>query len=276
MKGFLKFTLLILIASFSLLFVSNPLYGEEGRITITGSTTVLPVAQRAAEVFMDIHEEVSISVRGGGSGVGIAALIDGRADIANASRPIKTKEIKLARERGINPVSHVIAKDGIAVVVHPDNPVDELTLEHLKKIYTGEIENWKDLGGPSKTIVVISRDFSSGTFEVFKELVLEGEKVKNGALMLASNKAVATTVTTAPYAIGYIGLGYLSDDVKPLKIDDVMPSEETVKAGDYKLARPLFMYTNGTPSGVIENFFNFIFSEQGQNIAREVGYVPVK
>jgi phosphate transport system substrate-binding protein len=254
----------------------NSLYAASKSITITGSTTVLPIAQMVAETFMDIHQDISVSVRGGGSGVGIAALIDGRADIADASRPIKTKEIKLAREKGIDPYANVVARDGLAVVVHPNTPVDAISIEDLKKIFTGEIENWKDLGGPSKAIVAISRDYSSGTFEVFKELVLEGAKVKDGALMLASNKAVATTVSTTPYSIGYIGLGYLSDGVKALKVDGIEASEETVKKGEYKLARPLFMYTNGEPSGIIKTFMDFVFSPQGQKIAREVGYVPVK
>jgi phosphate transport system substrate-binding protein len=269
MKKFKMFALLILL-------VSNALFAASNSITITGSTTVLPIAQRAAESFMDIHEDISISVRGGGSGVGIAALIDGRADIADASRPIKTKEIKLAREKGIDPYANVVARDGLAVVVHPETPVDSITIENLKKIFTGEIENWKDIGGANKGIIAISRDYSSGTFEVFKELVLEGAKVKDGALMLASNKAVATTVSTTPYSIGYIGLGYLSDNVKALKVDGIEATEETVKKGDYKLARPLFMYTNGEPTSIVKTFMDFIFSEQGQEIARKVGYVPVK
>jgi phosphate transport system substrate-binding protein len=275
MKRFIMFvslSVVAIVASFS----SNSLFAASKSITITGSTTVLPIAQRAAEAFMDINEDISVSVRGGGSGVGIAALIDGRADIADASRPIRTKEIKLAREKGIDPYANVVARDGIAVVVHPDNPVDSISIEDLRKIYTGEIENWKDLGGPSKAIVVVSRDYSSGTFEVFKELVLEGAKVIDGALMLASNKAVSTTISTTPNSIGYIGLGYLSEDVKALKVDGVAASEETVKKGEYKLARPLFMYTNGEPKGILKTFMDFVFSPQGQGIAREVGYVPVK
>jgi phosphate transport system substrate-binding protein len=275
MERFRMFICLFLLAGI-VFFTSVSAYADSKSITITGSTTVLPIAQRAAEAFMDIHEDISVSVRGGGSGVGIAALIDGRADIADASRPIKTKEIKLAREKGIDPYANVVARDGLAIVVHPDVPIDVISIEDLKKIFTGEIENWKDIGGPSKAIVAISRDYSSGTFEVFKELVLEGAKVSDGALMLASNKAVATTVSTTPYSIGYIGLGYLSDKVKALKVNGVDATEETVKKGEYKLARPLFMYTNGEPKGVIKTFMDFVFSSQGQAIARQVGYVPVK
>ena len=245
-------------------------------LTITGSTTVLPIAQKVAETFMDIHPKVNISVRGGGSGVGIAALIDGTCDIADASRPMKTKELKTAREKGINPVETVIAKDGIAIVVHPDNPIKELSLEQLKKIYTGKISNWRDVGGESGAIVVVSRDVASGTFEVFKKLVLKGDKNRDDALMLASNKAVATTVSQTPGSIGYIGLGYLSADVKALIIDNVLPSNKTVVSGEYKLARPLFMYTNGEPKGLVKKLIDFILSPQGQNIVSDIGFVPIK
>jgi len=254
----------------------NSLFAASENITMTGSTTVLPLAQRAAESFMDIYDDISVSVRGGGSGVGIAALIDGRADIANSSRAIKNKEIELAKEKGKAPYANVVAIDGIAVVVHPDNPLNSVSIEDLKKIYTGEVKNWKALGGSDKAIVVISRDYSSGTFEVFKELVLEGAKVTGDALMLASNKAVSTTISTTPDAVGYIGLGYLSKGVKALKINGVEAGEETVREGEYKLARPLFMYTNGEPKGIIKTFMDFVFSSQGQEIARELGYVPVK
>ena len=245
-------------------------------LTITGSTTVLPIAQKTAETFMDIHPKVNISVRGGGSGVGIAALIDGTCDIADASRPMKTKELKTAREKGINPVETIIAKDGIAIVVHPDNPIKELSLEQLKKIYTGKISKWRDVGGESGSIVVVSRDVASGTFEVFKKVVRKGDQNRDDALMLASNKAVATTVSQTPGSIGYIGLGYLSADVKALIIDNVLPSNKTVVSGEYKLARPLFMYTNGKPKGLVKDLIDFILSPQGQNIVSDIGFVPIK
>ena len=249
---------------------------RERALTLAGSTTVLPIAQRAAEEFMNLHPDVSISVRGGGSGMGIAALIDGTVDIANSSRPIKTKELKKAREKGIKPVGTVIAKDGIAVIVHPSNPVGELSLAQIRAIYTGEINKWKEVGGESKTIVVISRDVASGTFEVFKKLALGGERVRPDALMLASNKAVATTVAKTPGAIGYIGLGYLSPEVKAVKVEGVYPSKEDVVSGEYKLARPLFMYTDGEPRGLAGEFINFILSPKGQKIVEELGFVPVK
>lgn len=245
-------------------------------LRITGSTTVLPIAQLEAEMFMEIHPDINISVRGGGSGVGIAALIDQTADIANSSRPIKTKEKLQCRSKGINPVETVIAKDGIAIVVHPSNPVKELSTEQLKKIYTGEITKWSELNGENKSIVIISRDVSSGTFEVFKKKVLKGAKTKVNALMLASNTAVVTTVANTPYAIGYIGIGYLSSKVKALDIDGVTPTDKTVVSGEYKISRPLYMYTDGKPKALAKEFIDFILSSEGQKIVETAGFVSLK
>ena len=163
----------IIVALIAAQMVTPEMAFAGGRtLVLTGSTTVLPIAQLCAEKFMDQHPDVNISVRGEGSGVGIAALIDGTCDIAMASRPMKTKELKSARGKGINPLATVIAKDGIAIIVHPSNPLSEITLAQLKDIYTGKISNWKDVGGKPGKIVVISRDVASGTFEVFKKIVL--------------------------------------------------------------------------------------------------------
>lgn len=249
---------------------------EEKTLTLAGSTTVLPIAQRVAEEFMELYPDVNISVRGGGSGVGIAALIDGVVDIANASRPMKDEELKLARERGVNPVPTIIANDGIAIIVHPENPIDEISLDQLKAIYTGGISRWSELGGTNRPIVVISRDVASGTFEVFKKLVLKGENVRPDAIRLASNKAVAVTVAKTPDAIGYVGLGFLSPEVKPLKVDGVSPTPENVISGKYKIVRPLYMYTNGEPKGLAKEFIQFILSDEGQNLIKELGFVPVR
>jgi len=245
-------------------------------LTLTGSTTVLPVAQRAAEEFMKTNLKVSITVRGGGSGVGIAALVDGTTDIANASRPMKTKELQSARAKGTNPVETVVARDGIAIIVHPSNPVEKISLQSLKAVYTGEISKWSDIGGKPEPIVAVSRDVASGTFETFKTLALRGGKTRGDALMLASNKAVATTVAQTPGSIGYVGLGYLSPGVKALQVEGVSPSPQTVTLGEYKLARPLFMYTDGEPKGLAKRFIDFIMSREGQKIVSDVGFVPVK
>ncbi|RKY66822.1 MAG: phosphate ABC transporter substrate-binding protein [Candidatus Latescibacterota bacterium] len=249
---------------------------KQNQLTLQGSTTVLPIAQSCAEEFMKAHPEANISVRGGGSGVGIAALIDGTVDIANASRAMKTKELKKARAKGVNPVAHVVAKDAIAVVVHPENPVNGLTKSQLKAIYTGAINRWSEVGGTSGVIVVVSRDVNSGTFEVFNKLALDKQRVRPDALMQASNKAVATIVASTKGAIGYVGLGYLSKKVKPIAIDEVMPSVETAKSGTYPLARPLYMYTNGEPKGLAKEFIDFVLSPKGQKIVKARGFVPVK
>jgi len=251
-------------------------YAESRRVVIQGSTTVLPIAQKCAEVFMQKHPEANISVRGGGSGTGIAALIDGICDIADSSRPIKDKELNKAVGRGIDPVAHVIAMDGIAVIVHPLNSINELSLTQLKDIYTGKISNWSELGGKNQKIVVISRDVASGTFECFKKLVLKGERVRPDALLQASNAAVFSVVKRTKGAIGYVGLGYLSPEVKALKIEGVLPSQDTVLKGTYPISRPLFMYTNGKPKGLAKDFIDFVLSGEGQGIVKEQGFVPLK
>ncbi|MBN1445269.1 MAG: phosphate ABC transporter substrate-binding protein [Candidatus Omnitrophica bacterium] len=245
-------------------------------ITMTGSTTVLPIAQKTAEVFMDKHPGINIAVRGGGSGVGIASIIDGTCDIGNASRPIKDKEIKNAMGKGSSPKANVVALDGIAVIVNPSNGITKLTIAQIKDIYTGKISNWSQAGGANAQIVVISRDSSSGTFETFNELALGGAKVRPDALMQASNQAVATTVAQTPAGIGYVGLGYLSSSVKAVAVDGTMPSNQTVLSQKYKLARPLFMYTNGEPKGAVKQYMDFVTGTEGQKIVEDLGFVGLK
>jgi len=252
-------------------FVLSGFAGQE--IIMSGSTTVLPIAQKTAEVFMSKHPDIKITVRGGGSGVGIASLIDKTCDIADSSRPIKDKEIQTAAGKGVNPKANVIAVDGIAVVVHPSNPLDGLTSQQVKDIYTGKISNWSELGGSNTKIVVVSRDSASGTFEAFGELALHGEKVRPDALMQASNQAVATTVAQTPGAICYVGLGYVNSSLKLLSIDGIIPSKQTVLKKQYKYARPLFMYTDGEPKGIIKSYIDFVTGKEGQKIVEEVGFI---
>jgi phosphate transport system substrate-binding protein len=246
------------------------------KLALQGSTTVLPIAQKEAEEFMKTNIKADISVSGGGSGVGISALIDSSCDIGDSSRSIKAKEIVMAKQKGVNPVGTIIANDGIAVVVNNGNKVEALSLDQLKAIYSGQITKWSQVGGSDDTIVIISRDSASGTFEVFNELVLKGAKLREDSLMQASNKEVAETVAKTPGAIGYVGLGYLSSDLKALKIAGVMPSDATVLNGTYKLSRPLYMYTNGDPSGLAKSFIDYILSDEGQKIVKDVGFVVVK
>lgn len=255
-----------------MMLVSGSVFAEES-LTIVGSTTVLPVAQRAAEVYMQRHAGVNISVRGGGSGTGIATLVDGACDIADASRFIKDKEVKNAVANDIYPVPHRVALDGIAVVVNPANPIKKLSLEQIKGIYTGEITNWKEVGGKNAEIVVISRDSSSGTFGAFSELALDEEKVTPTALLQASNGAVAGVVSENKDAIGYVGLGYLSPSLQAVDVNGIECSLDTVKSGAYPISRALFMFTNGWPAGITADFINFILSDEGQEIVAEQGYV---
>lgn len=245
-------------------------------LTIRGSTTVLSIAQKAAERYMQIHPKANISVSGGGSGTGIKALLDGTVDIADASRPMKAKEVKKARERGITPVEHIVAKDGIAVIVHPQNPISALSKNRIKDIYTGKIKNWSDLGGTNKKIVVVSRETSSGTFECFNKIVLKKEKVTPFSLLQAANASVLQTVSQSKGTIGYVGIGYIDKRVKAIKVDGVYPTEATVLDSTYPISRPLFMYTNGKPTGLAARFIDFVLSEKGQEIVKEEGFVSVR
>lgn len=253
-----------------------PVSSNEESLTIRGSTTVLPIAQKAAERYMNLNKEANISVSGGGSGTGIKALLDCSVDIADASRPMKGKEVKVARERGITPCEHIVAKDGIAVTVHPKNPISALTKAQIKDIYTGKVTNWAQLGALDKKVVVISRESTSGTFECFNKIVLKKEKVTPYALLQAANAAVLQTVSQSEGAIGYVGIGYLDKRVKAIKVEGVYPTVETVIDGTYPISRPLFMYTNGKPKGLCAMFIDFVLSPKGQKIVEEEGFVAIK
>lgn len=246
-----------------------------GDLVIKGSTTVLPIAQAAAEKYMEANADAKITVSGGGSGNGIKAIIDGSTDIADASRFIKDKEVKTAYEKGVYPVPFAVAMDALLPVVHPSNKIADLTPDQLRKIYTGEIRNWKEVGGDSMAIAVVGRDTSSGTYETWEKKIMGKERVTERALIVASNGAMVQTVAQNKLAIGYIGLGYLNDSVKAVKVAGVMGSNETALNGKYPVSRYLYMFTNGWPTGDTMNFINFILSDAGQNIVAETGYVPL-
>lgn len=246
-------------------------------INITGSTTVLPIAQKAAEVYMKKNPGVRLSVAGTGSGDGIKAVIDGTADIGDASRDMKAKEVKLAKEKGVNPKRFTVALDCIVPVVNPANPVGNLSIEQLKDIYTGKIKNWKAVGGEDKTIVVISRDSSSGTFEVWNHKVLgKKTRVRPDAQLQASNGAVAQAVAGNKYAIGYVGIGYLNSKLKGVTVGGVTASAKSAMDNSYPIARGLYMFTNGEPKGQVAGFITFVMGPEGQKIVKEEGFVPVK
>ena len=253
-----------------------------------GSDTIVNLALAWAEAYQGVHPEVSISVTGGGSGTGIAALMNGTVDIANASRQIKEEESATARANGIEPVEFVIARDAIAIVVHPDNPVDELTLQELSDIYTGEIDNWSEVGGEDRPIVRLSRETNSGTHVYFLETVIrlgDGDSdllFSTDTLLLPSSEGIINEVRQNPNAIGYDGLGYMPDDLKMIAIapdeatPGMLPSIATVNDGTYPIARDLYMYTAGEPAGAVRDYLDWILnSPEAQEIVVELGFVPV-
>lgn len=256
--------------------IAAPVAETRERLVLQGSTTVLPITILHAEEFMKRNPGTIISVRGGGSGAGIKALIDGVVEMAQSSRSIRDREIAHAKGRGITVVEHTIARDALAVIVHPSNPVYDLTSEQVKHIYMGKITNWKDIGGKNMEIVIISRDVASGTFKAFNDMILGDEKVTPASLLLASSAAVVGTVRNARGAIGYVGMGYLSPAVKPILLDGIAATEEELLAGRYPLGRPLFIYTAGQPTGLAKRFMDFMMSPDGQELVEKAGFVSVR
>lgn len=248
-----------------------------GDIAVKGSTTVQPIMQKAVEAFMAQNKGISISISASGSGDGAKALIDGTTPLAMLSREMKESEIKLAKEKGVNPKQIIIAYDCITPVVHGSNPVKNLTMAQLKDIYTGKVKDWKELGGNPGQIVVVSRDSSSGTFEYWGEHVLKKERVYARAQMQASNGAVAQVVSKQKSSIGYVGLAYAhAPGLRALTVEGVVGSVENTLNGTYPISRGLYLYTNGEPTGDVAKFVNFILSDAGQKIVASVDYVPVK
>jgi phosphate transport system substrate-binding protein len=261
-----------------------------GSFKIIGSNTLTPLSSVWAEEFMAAHSNVSISVSGPGTGPGIAALIDGTTDIAQASRPITQNEINQAEAKGVHPYEIQVANDGLAVVVHPSNNVSELTTAQLSAIYTCKITNWREVGGKDAPIVVISRDTNSGSHDFFLQRVVqmqglptENKTLQYGScvLFLPSTEAGITEVAQNSNAIFYAGLGYVTNQTKVVAIKKtasdpaILPSKETVLNGTYYLARPLFYYTNGEPTGLIKEFIDYCLSSAGQEKVSEVGYIPL-
>ncbi len=260
----------------AMLMVPAVAAAEQEQIQITGSTTVGPIADAFVEAFKTIAPKTEITVTKSGSGNGAKALVDGTCQIATLSRFMKPEEFKKAVDNGIMPVAHVVAMDGVAMVVHPSNPIKDLTKEQIQKIYTGKVTNWKQLGGPDKEIVKISRDTSSGTFETFHKLAMEGEKIV-GAKMVGSNPEMHKAVSGNTAAVGYLGLGFVDAKVKALTVEGVTPKEKTIVSGKYPISRPLFMFTNGYPKlgSTVHAFVTFYLTEKGQEIVREKGFIPM-
>jgi len=252
-----------------------------------GSDTLVNLALAWAEAYMRLHPDVSVSVTGGGSGTGIAAMINGTVDVANASRAMKPEEIAAAQANGITPVEFVVARDAIAIVVHPSNPVDGLTLRQISDIYTGEITNWSQVGGEDRPIVLLSRESNSGTYVYFLENVIRlGDKESDllfspDTLLMPSSEGISAEVRQNPNSIGYDGLGYVTPDQKMLIVARdaggtyVLPAVETVNDGSYPISRPLYMYTAGEPAGEVKEYLDWILSA-GQVLVLELGFVPLR
>ncbi len=252
-----------------------------------GSDTIVNLALAWAEEYQRIHPEVRISVTGGGSGTGITAMISGTVDIANASRQIKDEELKAALANGIEPIEHIVARDAIAVIVHPSNPVDHLTIDQISQIYQGVINNWQDVGGENRPIVRLSREINSGTHVYFlEEVIRKGEKNNKAifsadTLLLPSSEGIIAEVSDNPNAIGYDGLGYVTEHVKVLAIGKqpdgpfIMPSIETVNSGAYPISRDLYMYTRRDAPPLVNEYLNWILSAEAQRIVSRLGFVPI-
>ena len=264
----------------------------EARVLIQnkGSDTLVNVAQAWAEAYREIDSEVAVAVSGGGSGTGIAAMINGTVDIANASRSMKSKEVELAKSKGQNPIEHVVGYDALAVYLHKENPAKTLTIPQLAEIYgeDGETESWTQIGievpgCKGQEIVMVSRQNNSGTYAYFRSAVLgKMRDYKMGTRDMHGSKDVVDLVEKTPCAIGYSGLAYATDHVKLACItkgkgaECVMPTVQSASDGSYPIARPLFMYTNGEPAGEVKEYLDWILSDEGQCIIRKKGYAPVR
>jgi phosphate transport system substrate-binding protein len=264
-----------------LLLLLAPVAARAETITIKGSDTMVILGQRWAEEYMKKHPGTTLQVTGGGSGTGIAALISGTTDICQSSRSMKAAEKEKLRDRyNSTGVEIPVARDGLSIYLHASNPINELSLPQLKGIFTGKITNWKDVGGPDAKIIVYSRENSSGTYVFFKENVLEGADFTPRAQTIPGTGVVVNAVAKEKYGIGYGGAAYAKGiKIPKVKKTDaspaIAPSLETVKAGTYALARPLFFYLKNKASGELKAFVDWVLSPEGQAIASKVGYYPV-
>lgn len=252
-----------------------------------GSDTLVNLALAWAEKYHQLYPNIEISVTGGGSGTGIAALINGTVDIANASRQIKPEELNQAKNNGSNPVEFVVARDAIAIIVNQNNKVDQLTIKQLSDIYSGRINNWSEVGGEDRVIVRLSRETNSGTHVFFLENVVrmgnpdEKTLFATDTLLLPSSEGITSEIRDNPNAIGYDGLGYVTPDVKVIAVagidskNYILPSADTVNRGDYPIARDLYMYTNNEPSGTIADYIDWIKTPDAQTIVTKLGFVPI-
>jgi len=251
-----------------------------GNVTIKGSDTLVRLGQRWAEEYMKKHPETVIQVSGGGSGTGIAALLNGATDICEASRDMKEKEYKKAEELGIKPYRASVALDGIAVFLNEKNPVSELNFAQLKGIYTGAITNWKEVGGSDARIILYGRENNSGTYAFFKAHVMDKEDYSDYTQTLPGTAAVVNAVSKDVNGIGYGGIAWAKGVKyaavsKDEKDKAVLPAMESVSDGTYPISRELYWFFNGVPTGDLKKLLNWALSEEGQKVAAEIDYVPL-
>ena len=265
-----------IILAWSLCFFVHSVYAQS-EIRIDGSTTVGPVVDAFVGAFHEKMPDLKFSVKKTGSGDGVAALIDGRCEIATASRFLKPDEYQKAVAAGKRPIPFTICLDSVCLIVHPSNPVRNLTKEQLKKIYTGEITSWREVGGPNVPIVAISRDTSSGTYEVFHQLAMDSEKLGAKIEFANSNPQIFTRVSTTQGAIGYVGLGFVKNGVEAVRYEGIMPTKQTIASGRYKLSRPLYLFTDGYPEfgSALLAFCHFFLTEEGHEIIEAKGFIPL-
>lgn len=254
----------------------------QDKITVKGSDTMVILAQRWAEKYMAAHPEAVIQVTGGGSGTGISALINGTTDICNASRPMKPSERdKLKQRYGSPGVEIKAARDGLSLYVNESNPVTELSIEQIRRVYTGRITNWKEIGGPDERIIVYGRENNSGTYVYFKDFVLEGDDYASTMQSMPGTSAVVNAVAKDRFGIGYGGAAY-GKGIREVKVRAeangvaYAPTLENIRSGDYPITRYLFMYVKNRPSGAMKQYIDWILGDEGQKIVSEVGYFPIR
>jgi phosphate transport system substrate-binding protein len=274
-----KTSIRVLVIFLTFCFLASPCFGgaldafkgQKGTLKIAGGTAHIPVMKEAAKRIMTRYKDIVITVAGGGSGVGIKQVGEGLVDIGNSGRKPKPEEIEPYDLK-----MYQWAVDGVGVVINPANPVKSLTKKQLKDIFSGNVDNWKALGGTDHTITLYTRDEASGTREVFWEKALDKGAISKKALFVPSNGAMKTAVANDPYAIGYVSVGHMDETVAPVSLDGVTPTLETVKNGQYKVARGLYSNTKGEPKGLTKSFIEYLFSAEGQQIAADNGFIPVK
>lgn len=270
-------TITKLLCALCVMLCSSVATASENEIIIEGSSTVGPIAKAFAEYYMRNNKGVNITVNESGSGNGAKALVEGKCDIATMSRFMKNKEYKAATAKDKTPTAHVVAMDGIAIVVNPANPVKNLSVNQIRDIYMKKISNWKDLGGTDTPIIIISRDTSSGTYETFNKLVMEKKRISDSAEYVGSNGQMRARVQSTKGAIGYLGLGFVDKTVKALTVNNIPVTSRSIASGLYPIARALFMFTDGYPKPGSHacNFINIYLTPEGQEIITRIGFIPL-